>query len=154
LYKRFGYRIEYAPNIRKEYLPAGSKPIRVNKRPFNCCLGMSFSRISPVSSLPSVSPQYVCVCGSKFERLEGKVVRGRRGRERYSTGSQRRGLLFLDRGLLRWSAKGLKLEGPNLKVKLISKLKLKCLKGVPEGRVPEGCSSGLQRVFSLAKEQF
>jgi hypothetical protein len=56
----------------------------------------------------------------------------------------------------------LKLEGPNLKVKL------KCFKGVPEGgmvfdRLPKvrdrrfrtkGCSSGLQREFGLAKERF
>jgi hypothetical protein len=66
----------------------------------------------------------------------------------------------------------LKLEGSNLKVKL------KCFKGIPEGGVPEGgvpeggvvfdrlpkvrdrrfrtegCSSGLQRVFGLAKERF
>jgi hypothetical protein len=63
----------------------------------------------------------------------------------------------------------LKLEGFNLKVKL----KLKCLKGVPKGGVPEdgvvfdrfpkvrdrrfrieGCSGGSQRVFGLAKERF
>jgi hypothetical protein len=57
----------------------------------------------------------------------------------------------------------LKLEGLNLKVKL----KLKCLKGVPEGGVvfdrfpkvrdrrfrTEGCSGGLQRVFGLVKER-
>jgi hypothetical protein len=57
----------------------------------------------------------------------------------------------------------LKLEGLNLKVKL----KLKCLKGVPEDRMvfdrlpkvrdrrfrTEDCSGRLQRVFGLAKER-
>jgi hypothetical protein len=96
--------------------------------------------------------------------LEGEVIRGirgirgireRRGKERYSTGSQGKGSSFLDwfarvrkyfvcnekfrSEILRFQEgirvlRVLKLEGFNLKVKL----KLKCLKDVPKGGVPEG----------------
>jgi hypothetical protein len=100
----------------------------------------------------------------EFEGRRG--IRRRRGKERYLTGSQApkgEGLSFLEwfarvrkyfvrdekfrseisrfrracdsrRVRFREGVRVLKLEGFNLKVKL----KLKCLKGVPEGGIPEG----------------
>jgi hypothetical protein len=113
-----------------------------------------------------IYPTYpTCPCPYCAKRgLEGEGIRRirgirRRGRERYLTGSQAskgEGSLFLEwfarvrkyfvrnkkfrseisrfQEGLKVLEKVLKLKGFNLKVKL----KLKCLKGVPEGGIPEG----------------